>query len=210
MEKEKILIQKIKEYKTREFEDELAVEEQVCISLKNGEQILATCTPSNVEELILGRRYLAGDLEIAEESEGTILQEVALSEIFRIARDSFENPGPLFVETGCAHSCALVFEGKVVCCIEDIGRHNALDKVIGYALKNQISLKNSYIFTSGRISKDYLQKVIAAGIPMAVSRAAVTANAVALARKEHVTMLGFIRKDSGNLYTEGSVKILEG
>ena len=209
MEKEKILIQKIKEYKTREFEDELAVEEQVCISLKNGEQILATCTPSNVEELILGRRYLAGDLEIAEESEGTILQEVALSEIFRIARDSFENPGPLFVETGCAHSCALVFEGKVVCCIEDIGRHNALDKVIGYALKNQISLKNSYIFTSGRISKDYLQKVIAAGIPMAVSRAAVTANAVALARQEHVTMLGFIRKDSGNLYTEGSVKILE-
>lgn len=210
MEKEKILIQKIKEYKTREFEDELAVEEQVCISLKNGEQILATCTPSNVEELILGRRYLAGDLVIAEESEGTILQEVALSEIFRIARDSFENPGPLFVETGCAHSCALVFEGKVVCCIEDIGRHNALDKVIGYALKNQISLKNSYIFTSGRISGDYLQKVIAAGIPMAVSRAAVTANAVALARKEHVTMLGFIRKDSGNLYHEGSVKILEG
>lgn len=209
MEKEKILIQKIKEYKTREFEDELAVEEQVCISLKNGEQILATCTPSNVEELILGRRYLAGDLEIAEESEGTILQEVALSEIFRIARDSFENPGPLFVETGCAHSCALVFEGKVVCCIEDIGRHNALDKVVGYALKHQISLKNSYIFTSGRISKDYLQKVIAAGIPMAVSRAAVTANAVELAKQEHVTMLGFIRKDSGNLYHEGSVKILE-
>ena len=209
MEKEKILIQKIKEYKTREFEDELAVEEQVCISLKNGEQILATCTPSNVEELILGKRYLAGDLEIAEESEGTILQEAALSEIFRIARDSFENPGPLFVETGCAHSCALVHEGKVVCCIEDIGRHNALDKVIGYALKNQISLKNSYIFTSGRISKDYLQKVIDARIPMAVSRAAVTANAVALARQEHVTMLGFIRKDSGNLYHEGSVKILE-
>ena len=45
---------------------------------------------------------------------------------------------------------------------------------------------------------------------MAVSRAAVTANAAALARQEHVTMLGFIRKDSGNLYTEGSVKILEG
>ena len=210
MEKEKILIQKIKEYKTREFEDELAVEEQVCISLKNGEQIFVTCTPSNVEELILGRKYLAGDLEMAEETGEITLQEVALSEIFRIARDSFENPGPLFVETGCAHSCALVFEGKVVCCIEDIGRHNALDKVVGYALKHQISLKNSYIFTSGRISKDYLQKVIAAGIPMAVSRAAVTANAVALARQEHVTMLGFIRKDSGNLYTEGSVKILEG
>ena len=208
MDKEKLLIRKIRDYKTREFEDELAVEEQVCISLKNGEQIFATCTPSNVEELVLGRRYLVGDL-VYEELAGEALQEVSLSEIFGIARDSFENPGPLFVETGCAHSCALVHKGKVVCCIEDIGRHNALDKVIGHALKRQISLKNSYIFTSGRISKDYLQKVIAAGIPLAVSRAAVTVNAVELAKEEHVTLLGFIRKDSGNLYHEGSVKILE-
>ena len=76
-------------------------------------------------------------------------------------------------------------------------------------MKHQISLKNSYIFTSGRISKDYLQKVIAAGIPLAVSRAAVTANAVELAKEKNVTLLGFIRKDSGNLYHEGSVKIPE-
>ena len=208
MEKEKLLIRKIREYKTREFEDELAVEEQICILLKNGEQIFATCTPSNIEELILGRRYLMGDFAY-EDPAGDILKEVSLSEIFDIARDSFENPGPLFVETGCAHSCALIHQGKVLCHIEDIGRHNALDKVIGYALKHQISLKNSYIFTSGRISKDYLQKVIAAGIPLAVSRAAVTANAVELAKEKNVTLLGFIRKDSGNLYHEGSVKISE-
>lgn len=133
--------------------------------------------------------------------------QVETEEIFRIAKDSFENPGPLFVDTGCAHSCALVQDGKVLCCIEDIGRHNALDKVIGYALKHQISMANSYVFTSGRISKDYLQKAIAAGFPMVVSRAAVTDSAVELAKEKQVTLLGFIRKNTGNLYCEGSVKI---
>ena len=213
MDKEKILIRRISNYTIAEKWDETAVEDKICIRLKNGKTIDVTCSPSHREEMILGRRFLEGDVCTEELSEtvreATPLKKVCLKEIFAIAKDFFENPGPLFSETGCAHSCALIHQGKVLCHIEDIGRHNALDKVIGYALKHQISLKNSYIFTSGRISKDYLQKVIAAGIPLAVSRAAVTANAVELAKEKNVTLLGFIRKDSGNLYHEGSVKILE-
>ena len=98
-------------------------------------------------------------------------------------------------------------EGKVQCCIEDIGRHNALDKVVGHALKNGIPLTNSIIFTSGRISRDYLEKVIRAGVRIVVSRAAVTASAVELARQEDITMLGFIRRNGGNIYHEGKVKL---
>ncbi|MEE1030958.1 MAG: formate dehydrogenase accessory sulfurtransferase FdhD [Ruminococcus sp.] len=214
MEKKTILIQKIRESQLIEKEDEVAIEQQIPISFLDGRQIQVTCTPTYIEEMVLSRRFLAGDFTaeeknmyvVSEHSPKTLMQ-VETEEIFRIAKDSFENPGPLFVDTGCAHSCALVQDGKVLCCIEDIGRHNALDKVIGYALKHQISMANSYVFTSGRISKDYLQKAIAAGFPMVVSRAAVTDSAVELAKEKQVTLLGFIRKNTGNLYCEGSVKI---
>ena len=214
MEKKTILIQKIRESQLIEKEDEVAIEQQIPISFLDGRQIQVTCTPTYIEEMVLSRRFLAGDFTaeeknmyvVSEHSPKTLMQ-VETEEIFRIAKDSFENPGPLFVDTGCAHSCALVQDGKVLCCIDDIGRHNALDKVIGYALKHQISMANSYVFTSGRISKDYLQKAIAAGFPMVVSRAAVTDSAVELAKEKQVTLLGFIRKNTGNLYCEGSVKI---
>jgi FdhD protein len=203
-----IEIQRIKDSERFSKQDEVAMEYNLDIPLKNGEVVHVTCTPAHLEEMILARRYLAGDLT-EEERAGAqeVLTEVSLEEIFRIAHDSFENPGPLFVTTGCAHSCALIYKGETVCCIEDIGRHNALDKVIGYALKHQIPIMDSYIFSSGRISKDYLEKALAAGFRMVVSRAAVTDSAVSLAKEQNITMLGFIRKNTGNLYHEGTVAV---
>lgn len=215
MEKEKIVIQRINGHKFFEKWDEVAVEQQMAILLSDGTEISVTCTPRDIDEMIAARKFLAGDSDTEELhrycealKDANPLEEVSLEEIFAIARDSFENPGQLFVETGCAHSCALIHKGKTVCCMEDIGRHNALDKVIGYAIIHQIPMKECYVFTSGRISGDYLQKVITAGFPMAVSRAAVTDQAVKLAKEHHITMLGFIRKNEGNLYNEGAVKIV--
>lgn len=214
MEKETIIIQKIRDGGITEKTDEVAVEYTFEIPLKNGNQICVTCTPTYIEEMILSRRFLAKDFTEEELRDVTgcgsienTLDCVNLKEIFCVAGKFFENPGALFLDTGCAHSCALIFEGEVVCCIEDIGRHNALDKVIGYALKHRIPFSGSYIFTSGRVSEDYLQKAIAAGFPMVVSRAAVTKAAVDLARREGVTLFGFVRKNTGNIYYEGKVKL---
>ena len=192
----------------------MAVEQQAEITFSDGSSIFVICTPSHMEEMILAKKYLAGNLDTGElkvypecmKSAG-ILEMVDLQEVFTIARDSFENPGELFAETGCAHACALIYQGKVVCRIEDIGRHNALDKVIGYAIRHQIPLRECYVFTSGRISGDYLRKVIDAGLPMVVSRAAVTDRAVKLAKESDITMLGFVRKNTGNLYHEGTVRL---
>lgn len=214
MEKGTIQIQKIKEGTRRFVSDEVAVEHQLSVAFSDGTSIPVTCTPAYIEEMILAKRYLAGDLTETEKKEYFAstpsehpLKQVSLEEIFTIAKESFENPGTLFTDTGCAHSCALIHDGKVCCCIEDIGRHNALDKVIGYALKHHIDIRDSYVFTSGRISGDYLQKVIDAGFRLVVSRAAVTHRAVELAKEKDITMLGFIRKNAGNLYHEGYVKI---
>lgn len=209
MEKETILLRRIRDGKIIDTKDEVALEHHLTIHLHNGSQVKVACTPTCVEELTLGRRYLLDDLMQKEYpvQPKEILDSVETDLLFRITEELFENPGDLFQSTGCAHSCALVTDGKVQCYMEDIGRHNALDKVIGYALKNGIPIGKSIVFSSGRISQDYLEKVIKAGFRIVVSRAAVTASAVALARREGVTMLGFVRRNTGNVYSEGSVAL---
>ena len=214
MEKQTIEIRKIKEGLFLERKDEVAVEQDFEIKLQTGEMIYGSCTPTHMQEMVLGSRYLAGDLTEEErktygsdKSPYDTLEFVNVDEIFQVANECFENPGSLFADTGCAHSCALVHKGKVLCQMEDIGRYNALDKVIGFALMNQIPYEEAYVFASGRISAGYITKAVNAGFPMVVSRAAVTKAAVDIAKREHVTLVGFIRKNSGNIYCEGKVKL---
>ena len=206
-EKETILLRRIRNGEILDAKDEVALEHQLTIHLHKGGSVEAVCSPSYVEEFILGRRYLLDDLMQKEYPvQGPEkLTAVEIDTLLRLTSELFETPGDLFQSTGCAHSCALVTDGQVRCYREDIGRHNALDKVIGFALKNGIPMGNSIVFTSGRISRDYLQKVIKAGFKIVVSRAAVTAAAVALAREANITMLGFVRRNGGNIYHVGEV-----
>ena len=209
VQKETILLQRITAGEIIDTKDEVALEHHLNIHLHSGETVSVACTPTNTEELVLGRRYLLDDLmqkEYPVQAKET-LAEVEIKMLFSILEAMFENPGDLFQTTGCAHSCTLVTDGKIQCAMEDIGRHNALDKVIGFALKHGIPISKSIVFSSGRISQDYLEKVIKAGFKIVVSRAAVTAGAVALARKENITMLGFMRKNAGNIYHIGEVTL---
>lgn len=136
--------------------------------------------------------------ERKQRSEGNRI--VGFSEIFSAAEVFFSQPGELFRETGCAHSCAFWKEKEIVCSFEDIGRHNALDKVAGKLLIQEIDPGDGVIFTSGRISADYLKKIIQMGVATVVSRAAVTEAAVLLAEKYGILLLGFVRNHTGNLY----------
>ena len=208
-EKETIVLRRIRNGEILDAKDEVALEHHFTIHLHNGGHVEAVCSPSYVEEFTLGRRYLLDDLMQKEYpiQRKEQLSAVEIELILRLTQELFETPGDLFQSTGCAHSCALVTDGIVQCYREDIGRHNALDKVIGFALKNGIPISKSIVFSSGRISRDYLEKVIKAGFRIVVSRAAVTASAVALARQENITMLGFIRKNGGNIYHVGDVAI---
>ena len=208
-EKETIVLRRIRNGEILDAKDEVALEHPFTIHLHNGGKVDAVCSPTYAEDFILGRRYLLDDLMQKEYPPQPVgqLTAVEIDTILRLTSELFETPGDLFQSTGCAHSCALVTEGIVQCYREDIGRHNALDKVIGFALKSGIPIAKSIVFTSGRISQDYLQKVIKAGFRIVVSRAAVTASAVALARQENITMLGFIRRNGGNIYHVGDVAL---
>ncbi len=112
----------------------------------------------------------------------------------------FNKESVLFKETGGVHSVELIY-GNQKQLFEDIGRHNAVDKIVGYILKNQIKRDDLYIITSGRISSDILLKSALINIGLVVSRSAPTTLAVKLAKKLNITIIGFARGKKLNIYT---------
>lgn len=120
--------------------------------------------------------------------------------IFALA-DHFSNGMPLHGQTWATHSCFLAQNGELLFECEDIGRHNALDKAIGYALRHHIDLKNCIVYSSGRIPTDMILKAIRAGIPILSSKASVTKKAIELAEEYHLTLIGAARRDRMKLYT---------
>ena len=115
-----------------------------------------------------------------------------------------------FSKTGGIHASALFNkEGEPLVTKEDVGRHNALDKVIGYSLKNSIfDTKNQFIACSGRLSFELVQKTLMANIGFLMGVGAPTSLAIDLAKRFDMTLIGFAKSDSFNIYC-GENRILE-
>ena len=109
----------------------------------------------------------------------------------------------LHVTTGGIHIVALLDREKIIAVSEDIGRHNALDRVIGFALRNNVDLNKTWVIVSGRISSEMVRKCLIAGIPIIVSRGATTTLAVETAEKTGLTVVGFARSSKMVVYTHG-------
>ena len=115
-----------------------------------------------------------------------------------------------FSKTGGIHASALFDQdGKVLVVREDVGRHNALDKVIGHCFKNSIfDTKNQFIACSGRLSFELIQKTLMANIGLLMGVGAPTSLAIDLAKRFDITLIGFIKSDSFNVYC-GENRILK-
>jgi FdhD protein len=103
--------------------------------------------------------------------------------------------------TGGIHVVALLDKEGVVSVSEDIGRHNALDRVIGYGLRNGIDFSQTFVISSGRISSEMVRKCLIANIPIIVSRSATTSLSVSIADKTGLTVVGFARGGKMNIYS---------
>jgi FdhD protein len=103
--------------------------------------------------------------------------------------------------TGGVHSAALADAHTTLVFTEDIGRHNAVDKVIGYALLEDIPFTGKIMLASGRLSSEIVTKCVRCGIPVLISRAAPTSLSVEIAGASGLTLIGFARGERMNIYT---------
>ena len=110
---------------------------------------------------------------------------------------------PLYRVTQAVHSCALAAGDELLCLREDLGRHNALDKAVGFALLQGLDLSRCTLFTTGRLPTDMVSKAIRAGIPLVVSKTYPTGEAMAMAREAGLTLVTLRGDGALTVWTEG-------
>ena len=115
-----------------------------------------------------------------------------------------------FAKTGGIHASALIDKnGKVITIREDVGRHNALDKLIGYSIsKNLINPSNQFIACSGRLNFELVQKGLMANIGVMAGVGAPTSLAIDLAKRFDMTLLGIVKENGFNIYSNKNRIIL--
>lgn len=255
LEDKSILTRTVRKYGNGAFfdeVDEVAAEFPLTVHLNGEEWATMVCSPSNLEELVVG--FLASEGIIRRFSEITrfsIDQDkgFAYVQIDKLPEDRARNTSKRFIgsccgksrqfyftndmltaktvtanteltalkaihhmqelqelsrdfhRTGGMHNAAICSTTGIIQCYQDIGRHNALDKLYGYCLMNHIPVKDKVIAFSGRISSEVLLKISKMGIAILLSKSAPTNLALELADDLGITAVGFIRGDRMNIYT---------
>ena len=139
----------------------------------------------------------AADVEVRERRERPCLHRI-LSDFTVDKEDIYKGvvsilKSDMYTETHAVHSAGLFGRGAVpVCVAEDVGRHNALDKVIGYALMNGVDLSRTFVASTGRMVSDMVTKICRANIPITATKTAVTKSGVEIGSRYGLTIIGFV------------------
>lgn len=112
--------------------------------------------------------------------------------LYRLVREINTTPS-LYLEAGAIHGCALCREDRVLAYLEDVGRHNAIDKIAGWMFSERVGPDDKIFYTTGRLTSEMVIKCVRMGIPILVSRSGFTAWGVELARQAGLTLIGRAR-----------------
>jgi FdhD protein len=155
---------------------------------------------------VCGKSSIDAIRTIVSSTKASILDSTKLtSSLLLSLKDKINEHQSNFSQTGGIHASALFdSEGNLLSLFEDVGRHNALDKLIGhYFLENQLNFSDKILLLSGRASFELIQKAIMANIPVVCAIGAPSSLAVELAQEFGITLIGFLKKDSFNIYSGG-------
>ncbi len=133
-----------------------------------------------------------GDLLEAVESVALPKAELRTSWLYQMTHAINTMPS-LYLEAGAIHGCVLCKEGTPVCYTEDVGRHNAVDKIAGWIYRHGVDPADKILYTTGRLTSEMVIKTVRMGIPILVSRSGFTAWGVDLARQVGLTLVGRAR-----------------
>jgi FdhD protein len=132
--------------------------------------------------------------DLMELVEGVTLPAATLRTSWLYALTHAINTTPsLYLEAGAIHGCVLAQEHRPLVYMEDVGRHNAVDKIAGWMFQNRVPAHDKIFYTTGRLTSEMVIKTVRMGIPILVSRSGFTAWGVELARKAGLTLIGRAR-----------------
>ncbi len=173
---------------TIEYGDEIRVDIPSSGTVREGERVVTSGCGGGVS--------FSRD-EVGRVTDNASFSAGAIRGIFR----EFQHRSDAYRLTGGAHSAAISDGEKILAFAEDIGRHNAVDKVIGYCLLENISFGGKIMLASGRLSSEIVNKCAVGKVPVLASRAAPTSLAVDIAEAAGITVVGFVRGDRMNIYS---------
>jgi FdhD protein len=132
--------------------------------------------------------------DLMEALENVTLPKATLHTSWLYALTSKINTTPsLYLEAGAIHGCVLAHQDQPLVYMEDVGRHNAVDKIAGWMFTEKISPSDKIFYTTGRLTSEMVIKCVRMGIPILISRSGFTAWGVELARKANLTLIGRAR-----------------
>lgn len=206
-----------------EFKDTLAKEVEVVIEIK-GQRKKLLASPFDLEDLVLGHAKLEFLREeeipqIVGREKNRFLVEVVEKkiktrkdiEIKKLEPELILDLSRQFVDrkskwdlTGCFHRMAFwsIEEEDFILEVEDIGRHNCVDRLVGLSLQKDIDLSRGIFLGSARVTYSLANKLIKAGFKIIVSKSAVTTSGVALAKEKQITLIGFAREGRFTVFSD--------
>ena len=132
--------------------------------------------------------------DLMEALEGVTLPQTQFRTSWLYALTNKINTTPsLYLEAGAIHGCVLAHEDKPLVYMEDVGRHNAVDKIAGWMFRENVDAADKIFYTTGRLTSEMVIKTVRMGIPILVSRSGFTAWGVELAQKANLTLIGRAR-----------------